>query len=70
MRVVGTTSPQVGQSGTVTRVAGRSVVVELDRPYEVAGQPQRRYYAYAGELEAIERVGRMGAHDLFADDEL
>ena len=30
---------------------------------------QRLYYSYAGELEPVARVGRMGAEDLFADDE-
>ncbi|HYX85087.1 MAG TPA: hypothetical protein VE777_08960 [Gaiellales bacterium] len=69
VRIVGARSPQVGQSGTVVRVAGASVVLELDRPYEVAGQSRRTYYSYAGELDPIPRVGRMGAHDLFADDE-
>jgi hypothetical protein len=69
VRVVAGFSPQFGQSGTVVHVAGRSVVVELDKPFPVAGGSQRRYYSYAGELESIARVGRMGAHDLFADDE-
>jgi hypothetical protein len=53
----------------VTHVAGRSVVIELDRPYIAAGTPQRLYYSYPGELELIPRVGKMGAVDLFADEE-
>jgi hypothetical protein len=69
VRIVAGFSPQVGQSGTVVRVAGRSVIVELDRPFAVSGQTQRLYYSYAGELERVARVGRMGAQDLFADDE-
>jgi hypothetical protein len=69
VRVVAGLSPQFGQSGTVMRVAGRSVIVELDQPFAVSGASQRLYYSYAGELESIARVGRMGAQDLFADDE-
>jgi hypothetical protein len=69
VKIVAGFSPQFGQSGTVARVAGRSVIVDLDRPFPVSGGTQRRYYSYAGELEPIARVGRMGAQDLFADDE-
>ena len=69
VRVVAGYSPQLGQTGTVVRVAGRSVHVELDEPFAVAGTSQRLFYSYAGELESIPRVGRMGAEDLFADDE-
>jgi hypothetical protein len=69
VRIVAGYSPQYGQSGTVERVTGRSVLVELDQPFAVAGLSQRLYYSYAGELEPIARVGRMGAQDLFADDE-
>jgi hypothetical protein len=69
VRIVAGWSPQLGQTGTVVRVAGRSVQVELDEPYAVAGRSERLFYSYAGELEAIPRVGRMGAADLFADDE-
>jgi hypothetical protein len=69
VRIVAGYSPQLGQTGTVVRVAGRSVQVELDEPYPVAGRSERLFYSYAGELEAIPRVGRMGAEDLFADDE-
>jgi hypothetical protein len=69
VRIVAGYSPQHGQSGTVVRVAGRSVVVELDAPFEVAGKTQRLFYSYAGELEPFARVGRMGAQDLFAEDE-
>jgi hypothetical protein len=69
VRIVSRTSPKVGQAGVATHVAGRSVVVELDRPYMAAGTPQRLYYSYPGELELIPRVGRMGAVDLFLDEE-
>ncbi len=70
VRIVAGLSPQFGQAGTVVRVAGRSVIVELDQPFAVSGASQRLYYSYAGELEAVARVGRMGAQDLFADDEI
>lgn len=69
VRIAAGYSPQHGQMGTVVRVTGRSVIVELDHPFAVAGSSQRLYYSYAGELEPFARVGRMGAQDLFADDE-
>lgn len=69
VRIVAGYSPQLGQRGTVVHVAGRSVQVKLDEPFPVAGTSERLFYSYAGELEAIPRVGRMGAEDLFADDE-
>jgi hypothetical protein len=69
VRIVSRTSPKVGQMGVATHVAGRSVVVELDRPYMAAGTPRRLYYSYPGELELIPRVGKMGAVDLFLDEE-
>lgn len=69
VRIVSRTSPKVGELGSVERVNGRSVVLKLDRPYMAAGTPQRFYYSYPGELELIPRVGRMGAVDLFADDD-
>jgi hypothetical protein len=34
-----------------------------------SGTPQRLYYSYPGELELIPRVGKMGAVDLFLDEE-
>ena len=55
--------------GTVARVAGGSVVLEMDEPYLAGGLTQRTFYSYPFELELIPRVGRMGAEDLFADDE-
>lgn len=69
VRIVDRNSPRLDEHGTVKHVAGRSVVVELDRPYMAAGMPRRLYYSYPGELEVVPRVGRMGAVDLFADDE-
>jgi hypothetical protein len=69
VRIVSRTSPKVGETGGVTHVAGRSVVIELDRPYMASGTPQRLYYSYPGELELIPRVGKMGAVDLFLDEE-
>ena len=61
VRIVGRNSPKLGEAGTVAHVAGRSVVLDLDRPYMAAGTAQRQYYSYPGELELIPRVGRMGA---------
>jgi len=58
-----------GRHGTVLRAHGRSVVVELDEPFTVLGESQRIYYSYPGELEVVPRVGKLGAVDLFADDE-
>jgi hypothetical protein len=69
VRIVGRNSPRLDEHGTVKHVSGRSVVVELDRPYMAAGTPRRLYYSYPGELEVVPKVGRMGAVDLFADDE-
>jgi len=69
VRIVGRNSPRLDEHGTVKRVAGRSVVLELDRPYMATGTPRRLYYSYPGELEIVPKVGRMGAVDLFADDE-
>ena len=69
VRIVGRNSPRLDEHGTVKRVAGRSVVLELDRPYMATGTPRRLYYSYPGELEVVPKVGRMGAVDLFADDE-
>jgi hypothetical protein len=69
VRIVGRNSPRRDDHGTVKHVSGRSVVLELDRPYMAAGTPRRLYYSYPGELEVVPKVGRMGAVDLFADDE-
>jgi hypothetical protein len=69
VRIVDRNSPRLDEHGTVKHVAGRSVVVELDRPYMASGMPRRLYYSYPGELAVVPRVGRMGAVDLFADDE-
>jgi len=69
VRIIGENSPRHGDLGTVAHISGRSVVVELDRPYSAYGTPQRLYYSYPGELDVIPRVGRMGAIDLFADEE-
>lgn len=69
VRIVGRNSPRLDEHGTVKHVSGRSVIVELDRPYMATGTPRRLYYSYPGELEVVPKVGRMGAVDLFADDE-
>jgi hypothetical protein len=58
-----------GARGTVARVSGSRVVVELDKEYMASGLPQKLFNSYPGELRQIERVGRLGADDLFADDQ-
>jgi hypothetical protein len=58
-----------GAFGTVVRVAGDSVVLRMDEPFLVAGLSQRIYYSNVHELTKVESVGRMGARDLFHDDE-
>lgn len=58
-----------GKRGTVLRVTPGRVVLEMDEPYVASGLEQRIFYSYPGELDEIERVGRMGATDLFADDQ-
>jgi hypothetical protein len=58
-----------GARGTVVRAHGRSVVLEMDEPFTVAGMAQRIYYSYPGELEVIPVAGRMGAEVLYAEEE-
>jgi hypothetical protein len=58
-----------GAFGTVVRVHGDSVVLTMDEPYLAAGLPHRLYYSNVHELTKVESVGRMGARDLFRDDE-
>ena len=58
-----------GRAGTVIQANGSSVVVRMDEPFTVSGVAQHVYYSYPGELEVIRRVGRLGAVDLYADDE-
>ena len=58
-----------GAAGTVLRVAPGRVVLDMDHEFVAAGLVQKQFYSYPGELERIERVGRMGAVDLFADDQ-
>jgi hypothetical protein len=61
--------PQDGAMGTVQRVNGDAVVVQLDEPFDAAGLTMHTFHSYARELEPIARVGRLGGEDLFADDE-
>ena len=49
-------------------IPGR-VVLDMDHTYVASGLVQKQFYSFRGELERIERVGRMGAVDLFADDQ-
>ena len=58
-----------GALGTVVRIAPGRVVLDMDHEYVASGLVQKQFYSYPGELERIERVGRMGAVDLFADDQ-
>ena len=53
----------------MVRVAGDSVVLRMDEPFQAGGLPQRIYYSNVHELAKVESVGRMGARDLFEDDE-
>ena len=57
-----------GASGTVLRVHGRSVVLEMDHVYEASGTAQHIYYSYPGELDLLPRVGKMGARTLYAEE--
>jgi hypothetical protein len=61
--------PDDGAMGTVQRVNGDAVVVQLDEPFEAAGLTVHTFHSYAPELEPIARVGKLGSEDLFADDE-
>jgi hypothetical protein len=58
-----------GARGTVVRVRGRSVLLEMDEPFAVAGMTQRTYYSYPRELEPIPVAGRMGAQVLYAEED-
>lgn len=58
-----------GALGTVVRIVPGRVVLDMDHEYVASGLVQKQFYSYPGELERIERVGRMGAVDLFADDQ-
>ncbi|MGZ4431320.1 MAG: hypothetical protein ACXVYV_06695 [Gaiellales bacterium] len=58
-----------GAKGTVEAVHGNRVIVRMDEPYQADCVEQRLFYSYPFELEKIERVGRMGDEDLFADEE-
>lgn len=58
-----------GAYGTVVRVAGDSVVLRMDEPFRAGGLTQRLYYSNVHELIKVESVGRMGARDLFRDED-
>jgi hypothetical protein len=58
-----------GAKGTVEAIRGNRVIIRMDEPYLADGVEQRLFYSYPFELEKIPRVGRMGADDLFADEE-
>ena len=58
-----------GAYGQVVRVSGSSVLLEMDEPYQAYGRTQRLYYSSPYQLKKVESVGRLGARELFADDE-
>ena len=58
-----------GAYGTVVRVAGDSVVLRMDEPFQAGGLSHRLYYSNLHELTKVESVGRMGARDLFQDED-
>ena len=59
-----------GAYGIVMRFSGNRVVVELDERYQANGVRQRLFHSFVEELEVVPRVGRMGAVDLYADDQV
>lgn len=56
-----------GAFGTVLRVAGESVVLEMDEPFEAGGLTQTVFYSRASELKKVEAAGKMGSRVLFRD---
>jgi hypothetical protein len=56
-----------GAFGRVVRVAGASVVLEMDEPYTAGGLTHRLYYSSPYQLTKVESVGRMGARELYDD---
>ena len=56
-------------TAAVVRVAGDSVVLRMDEPFQAGGLTQRLYYSNVHELTKVESVGRMGARDLFRDED-
>ena len=58
-----------GALGTVVRMPPAASCWTWIDEYVASGLVQKQFYSYPGELERIERVGRMGAVDLFADDQ-
>jgi hypothetical protein len=58
-----------GAYGTVLRVAGDSVVLEMDEPFDAGGLTQKVFYSRPSELKKVRAAGRMGSRVLFADDD-
>jgi hypothetical protein len=56
-----------GAFGRIVRIAGASVVLEMDEPYTAGGLTHRLYYSSAYQLMKVETVGRMGARQLYDD---
>ncbi|MDX6594216.1 MAG: hypothetical protein QOJ13_3412 [Gaiellales bacterium] len=58
-----------GAFGTVLRVVGDSVVLEMDEPFEAGGLTQTVFYSRPSELKKVRVAGRMGSRVLFSDDD-
>lgn len=57
-----------GAFGRVARIAGASVVLDMDEPYTAGGLTHRQYFASPYQLVKVESVGRMGARELYDDE--
>ena len=58
-----------GAFGRVLHVTGQSVVLEMDEPYMAAGLQHRTYYASPYQLKKVPVTGRMGARDLYSEED-
>jgi hypothetical protein len=58
-----------GAYGRVLRVSGQSVMLEMDEPYMAGGLEHRTFYAAPYQLKRAEVTGRMGARDLYDDED-
>src|SRR5947209_20619703 len=57
-----------GGFGRVARIAGASVVLDMDEPYTAGGLAHRQYFASPYQLVKVESIGRMGARELYDDE--
>lgn len=58
-----------GAYGTVLRVNGDSVVLEMDEPFDAGGLTQKVFYSRPSELKKVRVAGKMGSRILFQDDD-